>query len=253
MALAPRVSWYEGTNAKANEVKSTVNYGTVDADSASATKVFYIWNNRGETEDCSKMEEVVFTTRDRKGGDGSSTGNIVEAVKDNWFKVRVDSLGETGANAFVPVGKGGVGTPNPSGTKDLGTTGTTTNVNASTAQVWSAKKILTLDTYVQPTKPNGFIYKVTKAGETYGTEPSSWVTVEGNPVIDGSVEYVAIQIEKKPNAKEILGLANNTDVDGKNAHQAGGNFVQISVYADVPITASAGKNLLVQRVSYRYV
>ncbi|WP_107951036.1 hypothetical protein [Lysinibacillus parviboronicapiens] len=249
MTNAPQVSWYEGTNKKADEVKKTVNYDTVDADSQSATKVFYIWNNRAGVDDCSKMEEVVFTTRDRNGGDGSSGGNIVEAVKDNWFNVRVDSLNE---GSFVPVGKGGVGTPNPSGTKDLGTTGTTTNMNASTAQVWSANQILTLDTYIQPTAGNDFIYKVTKAGTTDATEPS-WATVEGNPVFDGTAELVAIKIDKTPNAKEILGFANKTDVNGTNADLAGGNFVKISVYADVPITASAGKNLLVQRVSYRYV
>ncbi|MEC1179198.1 hypothetical protein P9B03_11945 [Metasolibacillus meyeri] len=245
MTNAPIVSWYEGTNEKVSEVKSTVNYGTVDADSQSDTKVFYIWNNRGESEDASKMEEVVFTTRDRNGGDGSGVGNIVEAVRDNWFQVRVDSLNET---AFVPVGKGGVGTQNPNGTKDLGTTGTTTNVNAATAQVWSASQPLALNTYVQPTNANGFIYKVTKAGTTDVTEPSSWVTVEGNPVFDGTVEYVAIRIEVTPNAREILGFANQTLADGSNADLAGGNFVKISVFADVPIDASAGKNLLVQRV-----
>lgn len=250
MAKEPLVSWYEGTNTEASKVNTTVDYGTIDADSQSPTKVFYIWNNRGGTEDCSKMEEVTFTTRDRQGGLGDSP--VVEAVRDNWFRVRVDSLGETGANAFIPVGKGGVGTPNPSGTKDLGTNGTTTNVNSKTAQVWSSGKLITLDTYVQPTVANGFIYKVTKAGTTDGTEPT-WVTVEGNPVFEGSVEYVAIKIEKKPNAKEVLGFANNTDANGTNANLAGGNFVQISVYADVPINASAGKNLLIQRVSYRYV
>ncbi|MCK1987274.1 MULTISPECIES: hypothetical protein [Lysinibacillus] len=249
MTNQPQVSWYEGANTKASEVKNTVNYNTVDADSHSHIKVFYIWNNRGGTEDVSKMEEVVFTTRDRQGGDGSQ-GNVVEAVRDNWFNVRVDSLNE---NGWTPVGKGGVNTVNPPGTKDLGTTGTTTNVNAATAHVWSASKDLTLDTYVQPTVANGFIYKVTKAGTTDVTEPTSWVKVEGNPVLDGKVEYMAIQIEKKPNAKEILGLANNTDVNGSNADFAGGNFVQISVFADVPMTASAGKNLLMQRVSYRYV
>ncbi|MFJ7915863.1 MULTISPECIES: hypothetical protein [unclassified Lysinibacillus] len=251
MANTPIVSWHEGTNTMASKVESTINYGTVDADSQSATKVFYIWNNRGELTDAPKMEEVTFTTRDRQGGDGS-TGNIVEAVRDNWFRVRVDSLGETGANAFVPVGKGGVGTPNPSGTKDLGTTGTTTNVNAKNAQVFTGGRTLTLDTYVQPTVANGFIYKVIKAGTLDNTEPT-WVKVEGNPVFSGTVEFVSVKIEKTPNAKEILGLANDTDVNGTNANMAGGNFVKISVYADVPITASAGKNLLVQRVSYRYV
>ena len=247
--LEPIVSWYEGDNKKSSEVTTTVNYGTVDADSQSATKTFYIWNNRGGSDDRSKMEEVTFTTRDRNGGLGDSVGNIVEAVRDNWFNVRVDSLSE---HTFIPVGKGGAGTTNVSGVKDLGTNGTTTNVNASTAKVWSQSTQYDLGDYVQPTAGNDYIYKVTQAGTSDGTEPS-WVTIEDNQVVDGTVTYVAVKIDKKPNAKEILGLANNTLEDGSNANLAGGNFVQISVYADVPITASAGKNLLVQRVSYKYV
>lgn len=242
MSSAPIVSWYEATNETSSEVKSTINYGTVDADSQSPTKVFYIWNNRGGTDDCSKMEEVTFTTRDRQGGMGDSP--VVEAVRDNWFNVRVDSLNET---AFTPVGKGGVGTPNPLGTKDLGTNGTTTNVNASTALVWSASTAYSLGQYVQPTVSNGFIYKVVTAGTSDATEPS-WATVEANPVFDGTVEYESIKIDKKPNAKEILGFANNTLANGSNADLAGGNFVKVSVYAEVPINASAGKNLLIQRV-----
>ncbi|MEQ6356559.1 hypothetical protein ABNX05_18205 [Lysinibacillus sp. M3] len=249
MANAPIVSWYQTNNDKANEVKNTVNYGTVDADSESLQFTFYIWNNRGGTEDCSKMEEVVFTTRDREGGTGDTTGAIVEAVRDNWFNVRVDSLSES---AFTPVGKGGVGTANPSGTKALGTTGTTTNPKGATATVWSAGASYVLGTYVRPTTANGYVYKVTQAGMTDSTQPI-WTTVEGNTLIDGSIEYEVIRIEQTPATQEILGFANNTLDNGSNANLAGGNFCQVTVYADVPISASAGKNLLVQRVSYRYV
>lgn len=247
MSNAPIVSWYEATNEVASEVKSTINYGTVDADSPSPTKVFYIWNNRGGDDDCSKMEEVTFTTRDRQGGMGDSP--VVEAVRDNWFNVRVDSLNET---TFTPVGKGGVGTANPLGTKDLGTNGTTTNINASSALVWSASTAYSLGSYVQPTVANGLIYKVVKAGASDGSEPT-WATVEANSVFDGSVEYESIEIEKKPSAKELLGFANDTLANGTNANLAGGNFTKVSVYAEVPINASAGRNLLMQRVSYRYV
>ncbi|MET4561040.1 hypothetical protein ABIA69_002185 [Lysinibacillus parviboronicapiens] len=247
MTNPPVVSWYEGTNELASKVNNTVNYGTVDADSESPHKTFYIWNNREGKSDCSKMEEVTFTTRDREGGPGDSVGKVVEAVRDNWFHVRVDTLNET---KFTPVGKGG--TANPLGTKDLGTNGTTTNKNAKNASVWSKNTILVLDTYIQPTVANGFIYKVVKAGTTDITEPS-WVKVEGNLVPDNDIEYTAIKIDKTPAAKEILGLAHDTLDDGSNADFAGGNFVKVTVYADVPITASAGKNLLVQRVSYRYV
>src|SRR5690625_4975709 len=105
----PIVSWYESTNDVSNEITDLVQYGTVDADTDSAQKTFYIWNNRNGSEDVSKMEEVTFTTRDRLGGTGDTTGNIVEAVRDNWFQVRVDSLDET---TFTPVGRGGEGTEN---------------------------------------------------------------------------------------------------------------------------------------------
>ena len=249
MANAPIVSWYEGTNVKANEVTSTVNYGTVDADSHSTTKTFYIWNNRNGKDDCSKMEEVVFTTRDRAGGTGETVGSVVEAVRDNWFNIRVDSLSES---AFEPVGRGGVGTKNPLGTRPLGTNGTTTNPNASTAPVWSATTSYSIGNYVQPKSSNGYIYKVVTAGISDGSEPS-WVTVEGNAVFDGTVEYIVVKIVQTPASQEILGFENKAKDDGTDAELAGGNFVKISVYADVPITASAGKNLLVQRVSYRYV
>ena len=244
MTNAPIVSWYKTTNDTANEVTETVNYGTVDADSASPQFTFFIWNNRGGTEDCSKMEEVVFTTRDRNGGTGDTTGAIVEAVRDNWFQVRVDSLHES---SFTPVGRGGVGTANPSGTKALGTTGTTTNVKASTATTWSAGASYVKDTYIQPTVPNGYLYKVITAGMTDATEPQ-WNTVEGNNMIDGTVEYEVILIVQTPASQEILGFANETLPNGSNANLAGGNFCQVTVYAEVPISASAGKNLLVQRV-----
>lgn len=246
---APIVSWYEGTNAVTSEVVSTVNYGAVDADTASPTKTFYIWNNRDGTEALSKMQEVKFTTRDRTGGLGDIPGNVVEAVKDNWFRVRVDTLGES---AFTTIGKGGVGTSNPSGVKAVGTSGSTTNPNSTTAAVWSLNTPLSLGTYVQPTIANGYIYKVVAAGITDGTQPT-WSTVEGESVFDGTVEYNAIKIVKTPAAEEILGEEHKTLANGSNANLAAGNFVQVSVYAEVPITASAGKNLLVQRVTYQYL
>lgn len=249
MAGIPEVSWYEGTNEKSKEVVDIVNYGTVDADSDSIAKTFFIWNNRGGTEDLSKMEEVTFTTRDRNGGTGDTPNNIVEAVRDNWFQVRVDSLNEI---SFTAVGRGGVGTSNPSGVKAVGTNGSTTNPNASTAIEWSSGATYTEGDYIKPTTSNDFIYRVTIGGTTGGTEPS-WSTTEGNVITDGTTEYVAVRIIITPAAQEILGLANNTLEDGSNANDAGGNFITVTVYSEVPINATSGKNSLLQRVSYRYV
>lgn len=245
----PIVSWYEGINSTDHEVKDVVKFGTVDADTDSPQKTFYIWNNRNGDEDVPNMEEVTFTTRDRLGGTGDTQGNIVEAVRDNWFQVRVDSLDETG---FTPVGKGGVGTANPSGVKAVGTTGSTLNPNAAQAKVWQESTAFAEGEYIKPTTDNGFIYKVTVMGTSGDSEPN-WVMNEGAVVTDGTVEYVAVKIYKTPGKQEILGVQNNVSDDGSDAENAGGNFVQITVYAEVPITASAGKNELVQRISYRYV
>lgn len=249
MANTPIISWFEGSNNKSDEIKQTVNFGTVDADSESGKKTFNIWNNRYGDSNVSKMEEVTFTTRDRLGGTGDQVGNIVEAVKDNWFQVRVDSLGES---SFTPVGKGGVGTVNESGVKAVGTNGTTININAENAIEWDASQAYDEGNYIKPTVENGFIYRVTVSGTTSGTEPV-WTTTENNVVTDGTVEYVAVRIKVTPAAQEILGLANNTADDGSNADNAGGNFVTITVFAGVPINASAGKQEFIQRISYRFV
>lgn len=244
----PIVSWYEGDNQTASEIKGVVQYGTVDADSDSDEKTLYIWNNRNGKEDVSKMEEVTFTTRDRNGGTGDVVGNIVEAVRDSWFQVRVDSLAEY---SFTPVGKGD-GTSNPSGIKEIGTTGKTTNPEAAGASTWAASVTYVKGEYVKPTSANGLIYKVTVAGTTDATEPT-WSATAGNVVTDGTVEYSAVKIEREPAAQELLGLKNSVLADGSNAEEAGGNFAKLTVYAEVPITASAGRNLLTQRASFRYV
>ncbi|MGE8038033.1 hypothetical protein [Lysinibacillus sp. NPDC093692] len=46
--------------------------------------------------------------------------------------------------------------------------------------------------------------------------------------------------------------ANNTNINGTNVNFAGGNFVKIAVFTDVCINEYAGKNLLIQRVSYHH-
>lgn len=247
--MQPTISWYEGTNTTSTEVKSLVSYGIVNADSISPARVFYVWNNRKGLTDCSNAEDVTFTTRDMSGGLGDTVGSITESVRDNWFQVRCDSLGQS---AFKPVGKGGTGTANPSGTLSLGTNGKTTNVNAATATVWSASGVVSLGDYIKPTVDNGFIYKVTQAGVMGATEPT-WLTTEGLITESGTAQLTAVKIDKVPPANTLLGLSNNAADDGTNADIAGGNWTKISVQAEVPINASSGKQSLQFRVSYRFV
>lgn len=245
----PVVSWYQGTNTTSTEVKARVSFGQVNADDTSPPITHFVWNNRAGLEDAPKMEDVTFTTRDLQGGDGTTVGFEVEAVANNWFQGKVDTLGQ---NTFTPVGRGGVGTVNPSGLLKLGTLGTTTNVNAATATAWTADATLSLNQYIKPTLGNGFIYKVTKAGVAGGAEPT-WLTTEGLIVNDGTAILTAVKIDKKPADQEILGLANNTLPDGSNASAAGGNFIQLTTLVDVPNDATSGKNICKYRINFRYV
>lgn len=244
----PIISWYEVNNA--TEITGTIDWGTIDAGSDSPEKVFHIWNNRNGAADVSKMEEVTFTTRDRAGGLGNTVGSIVEAVKDDWFRVKVATLNET---EFKQVGSGLSGTTNnPSGVKAVGTTGKTKNPKAATAVTWTGTAAKVVGDIVKPTVDNGFIYEVTISGTTGAAQPT-WTTTEGNTVTDGSVTYLAIQIEKQPATQEILGLANSVLPNGTNVADGAGNFITVAVFASIPDNASAGKNELVKRVSYRYV
>lgn len=246
--LEPQVTWIHGANAKDNAVTSH-DFGTVNADDESGVEKFYLWNNYGGTQDAPKMEDITMTTRDLGGGDGTSAGNIVEAVKDNWMHVRVDSKGE---GTFTAIGRGGVGTTNPTGLHPIGTNGETKHVKADTAVEWTASQTWTLGTFVKPTAPNGFIYEVTEAGMGDGVEPT-WLTTEGLITADGTAKLTARKIMNKPAENELLGLANNAQDDGTGVTDAAGNFAEFSVKAVVPANATTGRNQGNFRASYRFV
>lgn len=177
----PVISWYDETHA--TQVSAPFDFSVVDAGDVSNIFTFNIWNNRGGSEDVSKMEDCTITTRDMSGGLGNTVGSEVQLVAEDWMHAQIDSLGETdiadvtsaiGANASKPVG----------------TTGSTSKDNAGTVL----------------------------------TTPLT------------------------PASQEILGVNNN----GVPADSAG-NFVTISFQAEVPLSASAGRQDFKLRLSYRYV
>jgi hypothetical protein len=113
----PIITWMNATHSK--EITAPFDYGVIDADTKSTIHIFNVWNNRNGATDVSKMEDCTFTTRDMSGGTGDTVGNEVEVVKNNWFHVQVDSLGETDLDQESSrVGK--------SFSKPIGTTGKTT-------------------------------------------------------------------------------------------------------------------------------
>lgn len=249
MALNPQITWYKDENKEETKIVSTVNLGRIDADTTSQETVIYLWNNFGGEEDASNAEEVTITARDIDGGDGTTAGNLVPSIADDWNQIRVDSLDET---SFTPIGKGGQGKVNPSGIKLVGTKGKTKNIDFDKATAWKATETLSLGQFIKPTVDNGFFFEVVQAGITGATEPTYLLT-EGLRTEDGTVQLKAIRKEVTAPANMLLGMKNNTLPDGSNASDAAGNFAKFSHRIEVPITAQSGlqKNLI--KASYKFV
>ena len=134
---SPALSWYNSTHTQ--QVTAPYNFGVIDAGDRSETHTFNIWNNKGGPSDVSKMEDCTITTRDMAGGLGTTVGNEIEVVKNNWFHCQVDSLGETDlGQESSRIGK--------DFSKYIGTTGSTkkdhTGANYPTPLVPGAREIL---------------------------------------------------------------------------------------------------------------
>lgn len=119
----PIISWMDATHS--NEIITPFDYKVIDADSKSDIFIFNVWNNKNGASDVSKMEDCTITTRDMTGGTGDTEAHDVEVVKNNWFHVQVDSLGETdleeessriGKNFSKPIGTTGKTTKDHTGT-----------------------------------------------------------------------------------------------------------------------------------------
>jgi len=154
----PIITWMDATHN--NEIITPFDYKVIDADSKSDIFIFNVWNNKNGASDVSKMEDCTITTRDMTGGTGDTEAHDVEVVKNNWFHVQVDSLGETDIDEESSrVGK--------DFSKPIGTTGTT-------------KKDHTGANYTTPIKP--------------GVKEILGVNNNGSPV-DAAGNYVTLSIQ----------------------------------------------------------
>lgn len=238
----PVISWYDSTHTA--QVKTPFDFGVIDAGDESNVFTFNIWNNKNGLENVSKMEDCTITTRDMAGGLGSTVGNIVQAVRDNWFHAQVDSLGETDlSDTSSAIGA--------TASKALGTTGTTKHRKSIGATTWLASTAYTVGQAVKPASDNGYVYVCTTAG-TSGASAPTWSTTEGGTVTDSSVVWEVVKINHTPAVKEILGVANVADTPA-SIPNAAGNFVTVTLQAVVPLAADAGRQDFKIRVSYRYV
>lgn len=254
---APVVEWYNVNSTTPNrtnteKVAQPYDFGIIDAGYVPTPADYYsflIWNNRNnKTEDAPQMEEVTIGVKDSTGGNGNIAGNEVWAINDTvkWFYAKVDTLNETDAN-FAMIGA--------NLTKSIGTTGSTTNPYSKNAVTWSASKAVSVGDVIKPTSSNGYVYKVKATGTTGVTEPS-WVASVGVEVTDNDVTFEAIRILNTPTASNIiLGGANSSDPTANPSWrtESAGNFAQVTLKIEAPITARSGRQDLKLRVSYRYI
>lgn len=232
--MKPIISWYD--SAHVSQVTTPFDFGVIDAGDESNVYTFNIWNNRNGEESVSKMEDCTITTRDMSGGLGDTTGNIVQAVRDNWFHAQVDSLGENDlSQSSSRIGA--------DFSKPIGTTGSTTHRKNTGATTWTLSNAYTVGQAVIPTSANGYLYICTTAGTSGSTQPT-WPTIVGSTVVDGTAVWETAKISNTPAAQEILGVAN----DGTPANGAG-NFTTISFQVECPLDADAGRQNLKLRVN----
>ena len=77
----PIVLWWDpSANDGSGAPTSTWNAGTVDADSYSAVKELWVFNNKGGATEVSDMTNVFVTTKDSNGLDGSPVADRSQAV-----------------------------------------------------------------------------------------------------------------------------------------------------------------------------
>lgn len=243
---APVVSWFNvdkvnSTNSNTVQIAQPYDFGVVDAGYVPTSSDYYsflIWNNRmNTTEGAPQMEEVTIGIKDMNGGNGDTVGSEVWAINGTtkWFWAKVDSLSETDAN-FAQIGADLA--------KPIGTTASTEHPDVPVAVAWGASVAKVVGDVVKPITDNGYIYKVTVGGTTGTTEPV-WSTIEGATQTDGTVTYEVIKKLHTPSLTNILLGGVN---DGTMA-KAGGNFSQVTLKAEIPLDAKAGRQDFKLRVN----
>jgi len=87
----------------------------------------------------------------------------------------------------------------------------------ATASAWAGTTAYALGVFVEPTTPNGFVYKATAAGTSDGSEPT-WPTTEGDTVVDGTVTWTAYAINSVTDeVMQLVGVETRILGNGYNA------------------------------------
>ena len=85
----PIVSWYEkndtGEIVAIPETGYKWSLGEVKAGDPSAEKTFYVWNNKGGTEDVSTMQDCKITIVD-------NASEFTDIIEQKWIRCRLDTV-----------------------------------------------------------------------------------------------------------------------------------------------------------------
>ncbi len=142
---APVPVWWDVAQ---NQATLTWNCGTVDADSYSNEKEFYVFNNKGGASDVSDMTNVFITTKDTNGNDAGPVAgptpvaavevSVFDGVSwGEWKEIR----GSDPANQAVVVNASGDGQAVIKGTRNISDPTDTNYNNTETKKKYARLKL----------------------------------------------------------------------------------------------------------------
>lgn len=129
-------------------------------------------------------------------------------------------------------------------------------ISTTSTQVWTASTVYALTTVRRPTVDNGFVYVVTTAGTSSGTQPT-WPTTAGNTVTDGSVVWTCQEFSfPSPHLPQpifidaylFVAKANSEDIYNSNLDDplawTPGDYISAEMYPDRIVALSRNNNYL---------
>lgn len=157
-------------DSKKYYVKSRAGLSQAYSNTAGAGRGIYFWVING-------VENVMAVIGNTVYANGVSVVTLATSTGSCGFTEFVDSTGVV--SLIMLDGINGYVFSNPT---------TYQQISTASTDVWTASTAYVLDTIRRPTSDNGFVYVVTTAGTSSGTQPT-WPTTAGSTVTDGSVVW----------------------------------------------------------------
>lgn len=190
-AQMTRSGHFTGHTADVNlDLGFVPDYFELIALGASAAIIIYKWWRRMELDESSGAQEGI---------------SITEGITARL----ADSQGIVAYNSAVQR----VRIPHPDGTRNKYTTGAPSEFTAGAAQP-TARSTSVIGTLVWPSTRNGYVYECTASAGVLGTEPTSWPTVPGDTVSDGTNTWTCRKEDAVVGGYQGVTIASQIQTDG---------------------------------------